>query len=307
MSGSVVRASTEEQGREEANSVFDFLYYDANRIGSFLAQFDPAGHLKAYKHSETAASGTNSTSQFGGKGTLGFASLDSSLGENAQESESAASESQYDPLWKNAISFLNFLEDRGLLGRSLNVARISQFVLASGDLEVVDLTMIKEMWSLPSVAQMVAGDHQPATQNRQQRRAAARSEGPSALPIEQQFGFDLLKLIPHSVQATVRSDEWRVWSSLRQDSMIVSPSDLFLKHGKRIPGRWNMVGIVDALPSDEEEVASAPSEQDATVNFLMSGAGAALDAIGPFARMVLGRPAAAYGMTPLLIFRQVQA
>ena len=35
-------ASGAVPGEPESDSVFDFLYYDAPRVGSFLAQFDPS-------------------------------------------------------------------------------------------------------------------------------------------------------------------------------------------------------------------------------------------------------------------------
>ena len=39
-----------------------------------------------------------------------------------------------------------------------------------------------------------------------------------------------------------------VWTSLKEDALIVSAADLTLKHGTAIAGTWNMLGILDALP-----------------------------------------------------------
>lgn len=38
-------ASAKEQGEPAIDSVFDFLYHDSRRIGSFLSQFDESGLL----------------------------------------------------------------------------------------------------------------------------------------------------------------------------------------------------------------------------------------------------------------------
>lgn len=290
--------------QDAASSVFDFLYYDARRIGSYLAQFDPSGHLQAYKQSESVGSSATSVSRIGGRGTVGVASFDSGKDASETETEGEASERQYDPLWTNALNFLDYLDNRRLLRRELAGSRISQFVLAKGELNVVDLTLVKRMWDLPTIGQL-GGEVQSSESNRHERRAKQRVAPPNTRPTEQQVGFDLLKVIPHSIQASIVSDQGSVWSTLREDSLIVAASDLFLKHGKTIPGQWHMLGIVDALPT--EELAPEPPTPEQSAIGILGGLGYILDAIGPFARLLLGRPASAYGMTPLLIFRKVES
>lgn len=48
-------ASQEEQGEAGPDSVFDFLYHDSRRIGSFLSQFDNNGLLTAINQGESAS------------------------------------------------------------------------------------------------------------------------------------------------------------------------------------------------------------------------------------------------------------
>jgi hypothetical protein len=87
----------------QSDSVYDFLYYDARRIGSFLAQFDDSGHLQQVRQSDTARKGNKRgfkiTAGAGaplvGTGNVGFETQPYDTG-------SESSERIYDPLWSNA-------------------------------------------------------------------------------------------------------------------------------------------------------------------------------------------------------------
>ena len=85
--------------------------------------------------------------------------------------------------------------------------------------------------------------------------------------------------------------------------MVTKTSDLLLKHGSIIQGEWAIVGVLDAMPD-----GGAPAEgYDAEFASLLGGSviGTAAAHLGPVARNMLGRPAGSYGMTPLLIFREI--
>jgi hypothetical protein len=70
-------------------------------------------------------------------------------------------------------------------------------------------------------------------------------------------------------------------------------------HGTEVPGVWNLLGILDARPSPipEQEVV-LPSERP--VHFAPS-----IKNFANMARTLLGRSPEAYGMTALLLFREV--
>jgi len=301
VSSSDVRKSTKDPDLQVDRSVYDFLYYDARRVGSFLAQFDPAGHLQQYRRTDTVGSSVDYSAQTKGSGGIGVLNASVSTDERGGDHESQISDRSYDPLWTNALNFLDFLSERDLLNRNVDASGIGQFVLVSGSLDVVDLTLVREMWKLPSIAAAVAvgaSQEQPIG-NRKERRAGRGGAKP---PQDHEVALDMLKVIPHSVQATISTENASIWSTLREDGLIVSGSDLFLKHGRQIPGEWHMLGILDATPSNknQDQIVSA---EDAAVG-LLGGLGFVLDAIGPFARLLLGRPSGSYSLTPLLIFRR---
>src|SRR5262249_40218345 len=146
MSKSDEKAS--EGGRDDPApaSVLDFLYHDAQRVGSFLAQFDPFGHLTGIKHIEGVE--TASADRTGANTGANLAVVRGGASFEGQRSaaEREGAERAYDPLWTNVIELLHLLEDKRLIERDLTRARMGQFVLVSGDLAVLDFAMIKMIW-----------------------------------------------------------------------------------------------------------------------------------------------------------------
>lgn len=101
-----------------------------------------------------------------------------------------------------------------------------------------------------------------------------------------------------------------MWCSLREDGLVVSASDLTLKHGVTVSGRWNMLGVLDALPEiDAAGNLTAEAVEAAQGNVLPSASafGELMLQLTPAIRGLLGRPHTAYGMTPVLIFREITA
>lgn len=118
-------------------------------------------------------------------------------------------------------------------------------------------------------------------------------------------------MLPHTIQARliVNRDE-SVWCSLREEGLVISASDLTLKHGVTVSGQWTMVGVLDALP--EAGASGAPSEAALAEFGSSAAAGTApfselMFHLTPAIRGLLGRPFLAYGLTPLVIFRQITA
>lgn len=124
-------ASDTEQGGPESDSVYDFLYHDAQRVGSFLAQFDDAGLLQQVTQSEGAYRGSKrgwKAAAGGSIPTVGSVNISAERGPEKGGFET--SERVYDPLWTNARTLLDFLDERGMLRRELGDARIRWKVLS---------------------------------------------------------------------------------------------------------------------------------------------------------------------------------
>ena len=67
------KVSREAHAEPPNDSVYDFLYHDARRVGSFLAQFDDAGHLQQVTQGDTAAKGRRASYKLEVTGDLGHA------------------------------------------------------------------------------------------------------------------------------------------------------------------------------------------------------------------------------------------
>ncbi|MFL5260011.1 MAG: hypothetical protein ACJ8AS_09670, partial [Hyphomicrobiales bacterium] len=138
-------------------------------------------------------------------------------------------------------------------------------------------------------------------QNRHARRAERHSGADSASTLS--LMIDMLRLMPHGLQGQLRAPPYQIWSAMRAEGFVTQPSDVILNHGVELTGIWNVVGILDAVPSPMvtliEDDGSAP---EGNVHSLV---GNTAIAIQPLARQFLGRPEGAFGVTPLLILREV--
>jgi hypothetical protein len=77
--------------------------------------------------------------------------------------------------------------------------------------------------------------------------------------------------------------------------LTLSADDLLLKHGTSIAGTWNMLGILDALPDGGEQ------EDLSFLADMVKGLAQFSQQIRPH----FGRATDYFGMTPLLVFREV--
>jgi hypothetical protein len=278
------------------------MYHDARRVGSFLAQFDPSGHLQGIKESDAvSASRKPEISLRAGISIPGLPPTgegpEASVGftRSASEAGHQGSERAYDPYWANARTFLDFVEERGLLRRDLATATLGDIVMMAGTLSILDLRVLKAVWESPLVTHF----------------AGLASES-NTNPVANLIGLEALRIMPHTVQGTMRSpQEETAWMMLDEPSLVGNASDFMLKHGAQISGAWRVVGVLDARP--EPTVLQELPQMDIPGNNFMVAAiaqnnnilAAVAATLAPLARFVMGRPGNAYGLTPLLIFRAV--
>jgi hypothetical protein len=290
--------SNDAMGR--SNSVFDFLYCDARRVGSFLAQLNPAGNPtgKRTTKSSQQISGDNTALGFDIKIVKGSAGTDLSM-QSGQQSEET-----YDPFWTGAVTLLDQLKIREILQSDMHKAGIGQLVLLSGTIKILDLRVLKAIWDIPSLkAKFGIGDS-----SKMSPEQAAENE----------LTLEFIKVMPHTVQAEFYCSETSgspfsaSWMMLDPEAMVVPPGDVLMKYGHHVPGIWNILAIKDA-PVDngpilnEELMQQAAETNWGEVATKRHSTALALIAefLAPAARRAMGRPGAYYGVTPIMIFRQV--
>lgn len=296
--------------RDEAGpgSVFDFLYQDRQRVASFLSQFDDSGYLERVTQSDSILKDAGRGFKLGvggGVAALGSGEVSLERGPGNQGGESSTRE--YDPVWANSLTLLDFLTERNLINRSLTDSRIGQFVLVSGELEIINIGLLQKVWDEPILMQAFrqGAEEENPIANRKERRSNRKHSKAEKPVSEIDMAISVIRMLPHSIQG-VLSNGCETWFSLLPEGLSIRSDDIFLKHGTSVAGQWFMLGVLDAVPDP-----MSLQDQSGISNLNSSAQGEGLvsnlvKAIAPIARLTLGRPSSAYGMTPILIFRQIE-
>lgn len=310
--------STQEPDHEERNSVFDFLYYDATRISAFLAQFEASGSLTQIVTTERAHRSKKEVVSTQAGGSAGFVKGTITDGTDVLAEYGQQSNKTYDTRWVNALAFLDYIDQRQLLRRDLTTSGIGDLVIFSGSLSLFDLGILKKVWDMPAVKKTmingIKGQDSEVSEalSRSQRRRTSHGNKPSSkAENEAEMAIELLSVLPHSIQASVSDVENSVWCTFREDSITITPSDLFMKHGLSIGEDWNIVGVLDATPDIDYAMDDGTPFEIAKQLIAGSKLGMLALMMGPALvpaiRAMLGRPGDAYGVTPLLVFRSISS
>lgn len=293
------------------DSVFDFLYHDGRRVASFLAQFDPSGTLTQVSQGVTAERTRSDIQKLEGSG--GLPVLAKGAISSTDEAKSRRQDEVmrvYDPMWANARALLDLMDERRMIQRDLASAQIGQIVLVSGSLDVYDLKIMSGFWGLASLRKIIAAARNslPKLSNAQKSTAAGK-QIMSELQAAEKASRDGMEIfmemapnLPHSTHAVIRTNtEEQLWGSLDPSGLSMAPSDILLKHGIKVPGVWVILGILDAAP-EPLEVRNRPQTPGGE-----EMAAKLFETLVPVIRSFFGRPENAYGITPLLIFRETTA
>lgn len=295
-------------GREESY-VYDFLYYDARRIGSFQAQLGHYGAPLNIKHHQGSEEGSVSkeVGKVGG-GVPGVTSGEAGVENQVTTNVNESLDREFDPFWTNGLSLFEELDSFDIIKRDVDGARIGQFVLVQGALAVVDFGMFKTLWGRPSIQAMIQqgvdGANTPTPTSRAERRRDHRGNDSGARPTSASDVIgDILAAIPHPVQARMLTERRQsIWASLKTESLVIDSSDVFLKHGIALEGRWNIFGVLDALPVSGSD---DPLKDELVADFESLPFGQMAVGMLPLLQSGYARTPTAYGVTPIMIFREV--
>lgn len=273
---------------QTTESIFDILYADTRKIGIYLSQIDPNGILTGIK--ATAGGSTTMAAEGGASVVVATGKL------SGTNTATEGAERAYDPSWVLPITLLNRLDELGFIHRGIESAGIGSLILLKGYLRLIDVAMLKDMW--PIIGKHVSS--QAATQkqsrgNRKERRAAPDAP-PSQVDLTT-LGADMLRHLPHAFELHHVSLEGFCWATLDPASLMISASDIALKHGAVLPGEWHMLAVLDARPgfASEGPWADVPQSQlTEAINQLLI-----------LLRGLMGRPSDYHGVTPLILFREI--
>ncbi|CAN5380882.1 hypothetical protein BH11PSE5_BH11PSE5_28420 [soil metagenome] len=267
-----------EEDLIETASVYDFLYVDHDRIGLLLSQFSSDGVLTEIVRESAEGTGANRAID------IKIVKVGSS------ESGSTALNRRFNARWLVPLLFLD--QAKELLKRDISEADLGNLVLATGTLCLLNTDTLQTLYKSPNlqkIAMRKANDNAKEAKETFNRETA-------------QVELDAMASMEPQVQMHLfRSDAPRLWATLRPDGLIMPPAELNMKYGNLIDGNWNVVGILDAHTGlHSSETLEALSGRFEGQIFLQEAI-----ALGHGLRTTYGRPADAYGMTPLLVFRAI--
>lgn len=271
------------------NALIDFLYSDHERVASFLAQILGSG---APKGSERAGSKGRSSKQNAG---LDFGIVKAGLeGERDWNQEVRIS---YDPLWSNSKRLVDEIRERQELSGSSGLS-IGELRIFEGKLLCFDYSLINGFLASSSAEDLLADGM--AVDNPDKKTAnAIRQEKKRLSAVLREF----LRSMPLGIGFVLVTDHHHFWFNVKREYLSLHALDIPLKFPVHVSGRWQVLGIVDALPEDHFTGGLIEREIDGVIPAM------AVNFLQITGTMVaqFGRPHSAWGLSPLAIFRDVQA
>jgi GNAT superfamily N-acetyltransferase len=249
----------------DSAGISDFLYVDRARISALYAQLFPQGTLTSVK----------TTSQHG-------YSDDKNVGTDVKvfkaeaksvESGSEGIEHMFDATWSIPLEVLDRLKNRSLVREHLRGAGLGSVIMADCHLRVIDYASMDNLWE--PVLRVVSSEGVPI---------------PSGLT-------EALRAMPRAIHAHFLTNEGFLWSSLSPAGLTIPASDLTLKYGGSVSGVWKLLYILDTWP----DAGEPPDVTGWSAGQMIDGILSAMHGL----RTLMGRPSGWFGITPLMIFRNV--
>lgn len=248
------------------DAVHDFLYVDRIRVSALYAQLFPQGTLTSVK--TTAQEGFSDDKNIGSD--VKVLKLEAKSSTSGYE----GIEHVFDASWTVPLEVLTGLKERSLVRRSLKDPHLGAIVLLDAYLRIIDYATMKDLWE-PALSAFL-GKEQAA---------------------EMKELISFIKSVPHTMHAHFLSNEGFLWSSLESGNLTVPSADIVLKHGGLVSGSWRVLAVVDAFPN----YGAAPELNSWSAGQATEGVLTAINSL----RAQIGRPQDWFGVTPLMIYRDI--
>lgn len=268
-----------DQETQSTGSLFDFIYADTQRIGSYLAQLVDEGVQTSAK----IVANTNDGHAVKAQGSIpGIAKGSGTWTESAGRSL----EKSFDATWSLPLNLLDLLDRDGYISRDISQCELGHIVLIEGTLSLLDIKLMQKLWA-------------PATQlsASQTKTTHANKSVIQSQKSQTKLMGDVLANLPSAVQVYVNEKHGNLaWGTFKQEMFAGSSDDINMKYGGYVDGSWQILAVLDAKPS-----YASDRESFVIPNELFNVFANVIDQV----REAVGRPYVAYGITPLMIFRKV--
>ncbi len=271
--------------------LYDFLYTDPERIASLLIQLSEDGAPKEASSTATRDRGKTKTGgidAFGIKGELG------SSGSSSYEVRQT-----YDPLWQNSQKLIQEVKavEKGYSTNKTDIGQIRDF---SGKLLAYDQSTIPALMQTPSIENFIAGGIKDSDGMEKRSKAVKDKIKKDEAAVIREY----LKSLPLGVGFVLVTENEHFWFSVNKEYLYLYDLDIPLKFPTHVSGIWNVVGVVDAKPNDH--VSGMQDVIDKKVDGLLPPMVLHTMQLTSTITGMFGRPIQAYGLSPLIIYRNIR-
>jgi hypothetical protein len=272
------------------NPLLDFLYADHERVASFLAQIQHAGVLRGAE--ETAGRGEKSTKE----GGLNLGPLHGGL--SGEQDWNREVRLTYDPLWSNSRKLIEHIENNATTDGTSFVG-LGQLRILSGQLLAYDLSSLTSLMNSEAMDDFIAGgiSDQPHMEGRSPKAKSDLKKREASVI------RSFLATLNLGVGFVLVTEEQHFWFSVKREFLSLHSMDIPLKYPAHISGNWRVLGLIDAMPNDHIE-GLQPVLAKGIDGLMPNMVVQMMQLIGVIVGL-FGRPLPAYGLSPLVVYRQV--
>lgn len=268
------------------NTLFDFIYIDKVRLYSLVSQLNNSGittqqiiQLGSKDVIKDTKKITDAKSATGSIPTVATGTL-SNTRESNEENANETHQNDQHTINTEYLIPLKLVE--GLVKSNLALKKIDtkhgQLIYFKGNMNIRDTSLLKVLYEpLLKIGELSV---EPVGNN--------MSLGSI---------FEIVKLLPHTINMTMDTQQGTAWATLKPDYLLIDTADWLLKHGANIAGEWHCLAILDRKPADD---TNNPKFQSATDSM-----NAVFDSFFPEMSNLIGLPKNCFAVTPIAIFREL--
>lgn len=216
----------ETSDNRKKTTLIDFLYKDTNLISSFYSQLF-GGDLTALQKAEISIDESNSAID----GNAAFIKG----GVSSKQSNSQGLTQNINPYDSKVIELLETLNLKKIL---LSESDNGSIIAIEGKITYRNYDILSKIVPIISKMDLVPDFNKPLNPNAQ-GKAKKNTLG---MVIN-----NLISMLPYGLEFELQTSNHEFATCIiKQDSLTISPDDLFRSYGNNIPGTWTIVGIIDS-------------------------------------------------------------
>lgn len=268
--------------------MLDFLYSDHERVAALMAQIEGVGAQVGFGRTYQKAKQSGKSLDI----DIPFVSGGFSSGNNLNKEL----RQEYDPLWANSKKLVEIIDEKSA-DQSLDF-QYGDLVSVGGRLLCLDQGFINEIMKSEAIISKIAEGID--IENTQRSPKGLRQEKSEMAKLIRDF----VQSLPLGMVFILLTDSDAFWFNVKREYLQIQDLDIPLKFPVSIGGEWRVTGIVDALPQDHASGLSIVPGLGEKLIFPQ-----ALTLITQFIIPLItlfGRPADAYGLSPITIHREIR-